>query len=138
MVHFRHIFRIFRHISLPKSAIFIELMLNLDIYFSILQHIYGRICQDYKQTQRKGMTPQTTPSYARGYVRLLWGSLGYPKYGRKTSPYFFGVFICKFIKDFIKKFYSPLLFWYKKSLAFIFFMYYNVISGAIRNQSTKY
>ena len=48
--HFRHIFRTFRHIFLPKSAIFIELKLNLDIYFSILQHIYSRICQGYKQT----------------------------------------------------------------------------------------
>lgn len=49
------------------------------------------------------MTPQTTPRYARGYIRLLWGSLGYPKYGRKISPYFFGIFIYKIAKDFCKK-----------------------------------
>ena len=45
--HFRHIFCTFRHIFLPKSAILTKLMLNLDIYFSILQHIYSRICQGY-------------------------------------------------------------------------------------------
>ena len=47
MLHFRHIFRTFRHIFLPKSAVLIKLMLNLDIYFSILQHIYARSCQGY-------------------------------------------------------------------------------------------
>ena len=45
--HFRHIFCTFRHIFLPKLAILTKLMLNLDIYFSILQHIYSRICQGY-------------------------------------------------------------------------------------------
>lgn len=50
-----------------------------------------------------GMTPQTTPRYARGYIYSLWGSLGWLKYGRKISPYFFSVFICKIIKDFYKK-----------------------------------
>ena len=45
--HFRHIFRTFRHIFSSKSVIFIELMSNLDIYFSILQHIYARSCQGY-------------------------------------------------------------------------------------------
>lgn len=50
-----------------------------------------------------GMTPQTTPRYARGYIYLLWGSLGWLKYGRKISPYFFSVFIYKIVKDFLKK-----------------------------------
>lgn len=65
----------------------------------------------------QGMTPQTTPSYARGYIRLLWGSLGWLKYGRKISPYFFSIFICKFIKDFCKKVLSTSVILYKKSIA---------------------
>lgn len=32
-----------------------------------------------------GMTPQTTPRYARGYIYLLWGSLGYPKTEQKPN-----------------------------------------------------
>lgn len=53
--HFRHIFCTFRHIFLPKSAILIKLMLNLDIYFSILQHIYSRICQGYSGVYTEGI-----------------------------------------------------------------------------------
>lgn len=128
--HFRHIFCTFRHIFLPKSAILIKLMLNLDIYFSILQHIYSRICQGYsgvytevyRGIQRRytengihrGMTPQTTPRYARGYIYSLWGSLGYPKTEQKpnipkiftvvkTTTYIFTPVFSLFLAHFLKK-----------------------------------
>ena len=32
-----------------------------------------------------GMTPQTTPRYARGYIYSLWGSLGCPKTEQKPN-----------------------------------------------------
>lgn len=39
-----------------------------------------------------GMTPQTTPRYARGYIYSLWGSLGYPKTEQKPNiPKIFSV-----------------------------------------------
>lgn len=62
--HFRHIFCTFRHIFLPKSAILTKLMLNLDIYFSILQHIYSRICQGYSGVY--------TEVYKEGIQRMVY------------------------------------------------------------------
>lgn len=60
------------------------------------------------------MTPQTTPSYARGYIRLLWGSLGSPKTEQKPNipkiftvvkitTYFFTPVFSLFLALFLKK-----------------------------------
>lgn len=50
----------------------------------------------------RGRTPQNTPRYARGYIYLLWGSLGYLICGRKISPNFFSTLAYKIVKNFLK------------------------------------
>ena len=62
----------------------------------------------------RGMTPQTTPRYARGYIYSLWGSLGYPKTEQKpnipkiftvvkTTTYIFTPVFSLFLAHFLKK-----------------------------------
>lgn len=69
------------------------------------------------------MTPQTTPSYARGYIRLLWGSLGYPKTEQKPNIQK-NICCCKNYNIFFTPVFSLFLALFLKKLLHIFKKFY--------------
>lgn len=139
--HFRHIFRTFRHIFLPKSAILIKLMLNLDIYFSILQHIYSRSCQGYSggyditlgydtfiyRGIRRYDTPNH-PSLRQGVYLFAMGVSGLPKNRTKTE-HTKNIYCCKNYNIYFYPCFQPIFStFFKKTLAHFLKVLYTRIS----------